>query len=290
MANRENIAKSGAFQDVDDVFRILFATSTNVGWILLYAYANVKDSALFSQILVCLSLMSLVILVPASSHSQALSDATLYKTRHSHARRKQRQFIRMSSSLSDIEAKLNELVKMQREKSSSKASRATTDGQASQKQASKAPTKGESSQGSDKEQTQEEKDEARLREIDSKITDLVDLLHAGVTRASADAKVDEHRTRERASRAKGEPRSLQKVFHDHGGKRIATTTRTQVRYGIVFRHPFYRMLFYSRVGRGMDKLRQYLEEKRELATEQTHRLCALPHITDPVLFWNIEAD
>ena len=103
-------------------------------------------------------------------------------------------------SLSNIEAKLNELVKIQSEKAGA---------------------------AEPKEPTQEEKDEERLREIEAKITDLVELLHTGTTRYSADSKVEEHR--ERVKSGKGEPRPLLRVFHDHGGKRIATTRRTQTK-------------------------------------------------------------
>ena len=78
----------------------------------------------------------------------------------------------------------------------------------------------------EKQPTQEEKDEERLREIEERISDLTDLLSQGVTRDSADDRAHEHR--ERVKSGKGEPRPLLKVFHDHGGKRIATTRRTQV--------------------------------------------------------------
>lgn len=76
-----------------------------------------------------------------------------------------------------------------------------------------------------KEPTQEEKDEERLRELEAKITDLTELLSKGVTRESADRDVDTHR--ERAESCKGEKAPFLRVFHDHGGKRIATTRRTQ---------------------------------------------------------------
>lgn len=102
-------------------------------------------------------------------------------------------------SLGNIEAKLNELVKLHADKAAA---------------------------AKPKEPTQEEKDEERLREIEAKIADLVELIHAGTTRDSADSKVGEHR--ERVKSGKGEPRPLLKVYHDHGGKRIATTRRTQV--------------------------------------------------------------
>jgi hypothetical protein len=102
-------------------------------------------------------------------------------------------------SLGNIEAKLNELVKMHADKAEA---------------------------AKPKEPTQEEKDEERLREIEAKIADLVELIHSGTTRESADVEVDDHR--ERVKSGKGEPRPLLRVFHDHGGKRIATTRRTQV--------------------------------------------------------------
>ena len=77
----------------------------------------------------------------------------------------------------------------------------------------------------EKQPTQEEKDEERLREIEEKICDLTELLSQGVTRESADANIGD--ARERVKSGKGEPRPLLKVYHDHGGKRIATTRRTQ---------------------------------------------------------------
>jgi hypothetical protein len=76
------------------------------------------------------------------------------------------------------------------------------------------------------EPTQEEKDDVRLRKIESDIADIVDLIHTGTTRDSANSKVENHRQRVRSDI--GEPRPLARVFHDHGGKRIATTKRTQV--------------------------------------------------------------
>jgi len=86
--------------------------------------------------------------------------------------------------------------------------------------------KAKEAEEAEKEPTQEEKDEERLREIEERIEDLTDLLNQGVTRDSADDRAHEHRERVRSG--KGEPRPLLKVFHDHGGKRIATTRRTQV--------------------------------------------------------------
>lgn len=88
--------------------------------------------------------------------------------------------------------------------------------------------KSKSAEEAEKEPTEEEKDEERLREIEERIADLVDLLSQNVTRESADAKVGEHR--ERVQSGKGESRPLLKVYHDHGGKRIATTRRTQVNF------------------------------------------------------------
>jgi hypothetical protein len=104
-------------------------------------------------------------------------------------------------SLGNIESKLNELVKLQSEKAAA---------------------------AEPKEPTQEEKDEERLREIEAKIADLVELIHTGTTRDSADSKIKEHSGRVESCR--GEPRPLTRVFHDHGGKRIATTRRTQVSF------------------------------------------------------------
>ena len=65
-------------------------------------------------------------------------------------------------SLQTIEAKLDAQVKQQGEKAGAAAP---------------------------KEPTQEEKDEERLREIEGRLTDLVDLLHQGATRDSADERV-----------------------------------------------------------------------------------------------------
>ena len=77
----------------------------------------------------------------------------------------------------------------------------------------------------EKEPTQEEKDEERMREIEAKIVDLTELLSSGTTRDAADASIGE--ARERVKSGKGEPRPLLKVYHEHKGKRIATTRRTQ---------------------------------------------------------------
>ena len=76
-----------------------------------------------------------------------------------------------------------------------------------------------------KQPTQEEKDEQRLREIEERICDLTELLSGSVTRESADDRIGE--SRERVKSGKGEPRPFLRVFHEHGGKKIATTRRTQ---------------------------------------------------------------
>jgi hypothetical protein len=81
------------------------------------------------------------------------------------------------------------------------------------------------SEEAEKQPTQEEKDEERLREIEERMTDLIELLNTGTTRDSADAKIEEHR--ERVKSGKGEPRPLLKVYHEHKGKKIPTTRRTQ---------------------------------------------------------------
>jgi hypothetical protein len=85
--------------------------------------------------------------------------------------------------------------------------------------------KAKKSEEAEKQPTQEEKDEERLREIEERVTDLVELLNTGTTRESADANIDEHR--ERVKSGKGEPRPLLKVYHEHKGKKIPTTRRTQ---------------------------------------------------------------
>lgn len=100
------------------------------------------------------------------------------------------------SYLSRIEAKLDELVKSKNKEEA------------------------------EKQPTQEEKDEERMREIEEKITDLIELLNAGTTRDAADDKINH--ARERVKSGKGEPRPLLKVFHEHKGKKIPTTRRTQV--------------------------------------------------------------
>lgn len=76
-----------------------------------------------------------------------------------------------------------------------------------------------------KQPTEEEKDEERLREIEEKVIDLVELLSGGTTRDSADAKILE--ARDRVKSGHGEPRPLLKVYHEHKGKKIPTTRRTQ---------------------------------------------------------------
>ena len=76
-----------------------------------------------------------------------------------------------------------------------------------------------------KEPTQEEKDEERLREIEARITDLTDLLQQGASRDSTDERV--RTARQRVDSGEGESRPLMRVYHDAGGKRIATTRRTQ---------------------------------------------------------------
>ena len=56
--------------------------------------------------------------------------------------------------------------------------------------------------------------------------DLVELLHQGATRQSADERV--RTARQRVDSGEGESRPLLRVYHDHaGGKRIPTTRRTQ---------------------------------------------------------------
>lgn len=76
-----------------------------------------------------------------------------------------------------------------------------------------------------KEPTQEERDEQRLREVEGRIADIVDLLQQGATREAADARIKT--ARQRVDSGAGEGRPLLRVFHDHGGKRIQTTRRTQ---------------------------------------------------------------
>jgi len=77
----------------------------------------------------------------------------------------------------------------------------------------------------EKEPTEEEKDEERLREVEAKLEDLSDLLSQGVSRESADDKIDEAKTR--VASGKGESKPLLRVFHQKGGKKLPTTRRTQ---------------------------------------------------------------
>ena len=102
-------------------------------------------------------------------------------------------------SLQSIHTKLSELVKLQADKAEA---------------------------AKPKEPTEEEKDEERLREVEAKLTDLLDLLSGDVTRESADAKIKT--AEDRVESTKGEPAPFLRVFHDHGGKKIKTTRRTQV--------------------------------------------------------------
>ena len=76
-----------------------------------------------------------------------------------------------------------------------------------------------------KEPTQEEKDEERMRELEAKIADLVEVLSSGTTRESADHSVSD--AKDRVQTTQGEERPFLRVYHDHGGKRIPTTRRTQ---------------------------------------------------------------
>ncbi len=84
---------------------------------------------------------------------------------------------------------------------------------------------GEKTAAAVKEPTEEEQDEERLREVEAKLEDLVDLLSHGVTRDSSDAKIDESRSR--VASGKGESKPLLRVFHQKGGRRLPTTRRTQ---------------------------------------------------------------
>ena len=76
-----------------------------------------------------------------------------------------------------------------------------------------------------KEPTQEEKDEERMRELEAKIADLVEIMSSGTTRESADHSVSD--AKDRVQTTQGEERPFLRVYHDHGGKRIPTTRRTQ---------------------------------------------------------------
>lgn len=101
-------------------------------------------------------------------------------------------------SLQSIEAKLTELVRLHGDKAAA---------------------------GEPKQPTQEERDVERLREVEARLSDIVDLLQRGATRESADDGV--RTARQRVDSGEGEARPLLRVYHDHGGKRIATTRRTQ---------------------------------------------------------------
>ena len=76
-----------------------------------------------------------------------------------------------------------------------------------------------------KEPSQEEKDEERMRELEAKIADLVEVLSSGTTRESADHSVSD--AKDRVQTTQDEERPFLRVYHDHGGKRIPTTRRTQ---------------------------------------------------------------
>jgi hypothetical protein len=85
--------------------------------------------------------------------------------------------------------------------------------------------KGQSTTADANRPSEEERDEQRLREVEGRIADLVDLLQQGATREASDARI--HTARQRVDSGAGEGRPLLRVFHDHGGKRIPTTRRTQ---------------------------------------------------------------
>ena len=85
--------------------------------------------------------------------------------------------------------------------------------------------RGQAARAAEAEPSEEERDEKRLREVEARIADLVDLLQQGATRDAADARI--HDARARVASGAGEARPLLRVFHDHGGKRIPTTRRTQ---------------------------------------------------------------
>jgi len=107
----------------------------------------------------------------------------------------------MPQSLTAIASKLDKLVELQTEKASASSTSAV------------------------KEPTEEEKDDDRLREIESKLEDLTDLLAQGVTRDSADTKITT--ARDRVASGKNESKPFLRVFHEKGGKRLQTTRRTQ---------------------------------------------------------------
>ena len=76
-----------------------------------------------------------------------------------------------------------------------------------------------------KPETQEEKDKARLIELDTLISDVVELLAENVTRdMAAQRRV---RAKLHAESSEGEQRPLLTVHHLHNGKRVPTTRRTQ---------------------------------------------------------------
>lgn len=75
--------------------------------------------------------------------------------------------------------------------------------------------------------TAEEKDEERLREVEAKIAEVTDLLASNADRDTVDRHIAGHRARVRSADAESKPRL--RVFHDHGGKRIQTTRRTQAK-------------------------------------------------------------
>lgn len=75
--------------------------------------------------------------------------------------------------------------------------------------------------------TQEEIDEERLREIEAKIEDITDLLSQNLSRESVDKEIEGHENRVKST--SGESVPYLRVYHDHGGKRIPTTRRTQAK-------------------------------------------------------------
>ena len=76
-----------------------------------------------------------------------------------------------------------------------------------------------------KPETQEEKDRARLLELDGKITEVVEFLAENVTRdMAAQRRV---RAKLHAESSEGEQRPFLTVHHLHNGKRVPTTRRTQ---------------------------------------------------------------
>ncbi len=81
--------------------------------------------------------------------------------------------------------------------------------------------------------SQEELDEERLKEIEQKLTDLIELIHAKVTRESLDKDVETHR--KRVESTKGESRPYTQIYHEHGssGKKIPTTRRTSSKMHLV---------------------------------------------------------